>query len=150
MELTGRTYIELVQAIDRKGRSFSRTASGATSGLPTSGLTCGHGGLGTALDKRFGFRCDTADAIGMGETKVHCTYIDDPDECWLEMIEVYKVPIIEKWGLFLDVQKRGADEPLPRWMLKPCGSAASRTNILSQFLYIGFTVRNGIGNTFRS
>ena len=31
---------------------------------------------------------------------------------------VYKVPIIEKWGLFLDVQKRGADEPLPRWMLK--------------------------------
>jgi hypothetical protein len=75
--------------------------------------------LGSVLDKEgFGFRCDTADAIGMGETKVHCTYIDDPDECWLEMIEVYKVPIIEKWGLFLDVQKRGADEPLPRWMLK--------------------------------
>jgi hypothetical protein len=45
-------------------------------------------------------------------------YIDDPDECWLELIEVHKVPIIEKWGVYLNVQKRGADEPLPKWMLK--------------------------------
>ena len=75
--------------------------------------------LGNRLaDSGFPFRCDTADAIGMGETKVHCVYIDDPDECWLELIEVHKIPILEKWGLFLNVQKRGADEPLPKWMLK--------------------------------
>ena len=119
-KLTGRTYIELVQAIDRKGSFIFKDRIWCDIGFAHLGFDVrGMADLGTALDKAgFGFRCDTADAIGMGETKVHCTYIDDPDECWLEMIEVYKVPIIEKWGLFLDVQKRGADEPLPRWMLK--------------------------------
>ena len=119
-KLTGRTYVELVQAIDRKGSFIFKDRIWCDIGFAHLGFDVrGMADLGTALDKEgFGFRCDTADAIGMGETKVHCTYIDDPDECWLEMIEVYKVPIIEKWGLFLDVQKRGADEPLPRWMLK--------------------------------
>jgi hypothetical protein len=54
----------------------------------------------------------------MGNTKVHCTYIDDPDKTWLEMIEVHKVPIIEKWGIYLNVEKRPADKPLPDFMLK--------------------------------
>ncbi|MDA1335560.1 MAG: VOC family protein [Bacteroidetes bacterium] len=118
--LTGRTYIELVQALDRKGRFIFEDRIWCDIGFAHLGFDVrGMNELGKALDaKHFGFRCDTADAIGMGETKVHCTYIDDPDECWLEMIEVHKVPIIEKWGLFLNVQKRGADEPLPRWMLK--------------------------------
>ena len=32
----------------------------------------------------------------MGEsTKVHCTYCEDPDGTLMEMIEVYKIPIIE-------------------------------------------------------
>ena len=54
----------------------------------------------------------------MGDhTRVHCTYIDDPDEAWIEMIEVHKIPILEKLGLFLDVQKRPASQPLPKWML---------------------------------
>ncbi len=118
--LTGQTYIELVQAMDRKGRFIFEDRIWCDTGFAHLGFDVrGMKALGESLaTKGFGFRCDTADAIGMGETKVHCTYIDDPDECWLEMIEVHKIPIIEKWGLFLDVQKRGADEALPRWMLK--------------------------------
>jgi hypothetical protein len=54
----------------------------------------------------------------MGNTKVHCTYIDDPDQTWIEMIEVYKVPIVEKWGLYLNVEKRSPSKPLPDLMLK--------------------------------
>ena len=75
--------------------------------------------LGQALEKDgFGFRCDTDDALSMGDhTSVHCTYIDDPDECWIEMIEVHKIPILEKLGLFLNVQKREPSKPLPKWML---------------------------------
>ena len=34
------------------------------------------------------------------------------------MIEVYKIPIIEKLGLFLNVEKRKPSQPLPSWMLK--------------------------------
>ena len=117
--LTGRTFIELVQAKDRSGRFIFEDRIWCDTGFAHLGFDVrGMETLGKTLSTEgFGFRCDTADAIGMGETKVHCTYIDDPDECWLEMIEVYKIPIIENWGLFLDVQKRGADESLPRWML---------------------------------
>ena len=54
----------------------------------------------------FGFTCDTKDVLSMGEsTKVHCTYCEDPDGTLIEMIEVYKIPIIEKWGLYLNVEK---------------------------------------------
>ena len=117
--LTGRTYIELVQAEDRSGRFIFEDRIWCDTGFAHLGFDVrGMENLGKTLSAQgVGFRCDTADAIGMGETKVHCTYIDDPDECWLEMIEVHKIPIIEKWGLFMDVQKRGADESLPRWML---------------------------------
>ena len=36
----------------------------------------------------------------------------------METIEVYKIPIIEKWGLYLNVEKRKPSQPLPDWMLK--------------------------------
>lgn len=118
--LTGKTYIELIQAQDRPPKFIFEDRIWCDLGFAHLGFDVrGMEALETDLAQRgFPFRCDTTDAIGMGETKVHCTYIDDPDECWLEMIEVHKVPIIEKWGLYLNVQKRGQDEPLPRWMLK--------------------------------
>ena len=53
----------------------------------------------------------------MGQTKVHCTYIDDPDGTLIELIEVYKVPIVEQWGIFLNVEKRDPLKPLPNFML---------------------------------
>ena len=75
--------------------------------------------LGKAwTNEGFGFRCDSNEALNMGDhTRVHCTYIYDPDEAWIEMIEVHKITILEKLGLFLDVQKRPASQPLPKWML---------------------------------
>ena len=53
----------------------------------------------------------------MGDhTRVHCTYIDDPDEAWIEMIEVHKIPILENLAV-PGCQKRPASQPLPKWML---------------------------------
>lgn len=117
--ITGQTFLELVQPMERKGRFIFEDRIWCDTGFAHLGFDIrGMQSLEKYLaEAGFPFRCDTANAIGMGETKVHCTYIDDPDQCWLEMIEVHKIPIIEKWGLFLDVQKRGADEPLPRWIL---------------------------------
>jgi catechol 2,3-dioxygenase-like lactoylglutathione lyase family enzyme len=118
--VTGQTYIELVESLDRKGRFIFEDRIWCDSGIAHLGFDVrGMQALGGALEQvGFGFRCDSNDAIGMGETKVHCTYIDDPDECWIELIEVHKVPIVEKWGLFLDVKKRDPDGPLPKWMLR--------------------------------
>ena len=116
----GETTIELVQALDRKGRFIFEDRIWADTGIAHLGFDIrGMKELGEELDKQgFGFRCDTNDALSMGDhTSVHCTYIDDPDECWLELIEVHKIPILEKLGLFLNVQKRDPQRPLPKWML---------------------------------
>jgi catechol 2,3-dioxygenase-like lactoylglutathione lyase family enzyme len=118
--MMGPTTIELVQALDREGRFIFEDRIWADTGIAHLGFDVrGMKELGAELEKKgFGFRCDTDNALSMGDhTSVHCTYIDDPDECWLELIEVHKIPILEKLGIFMDVQKRAPSKPLPKWML---------------------------------
>jgi hypothetical protein len=115
----GSTFIELVQALDRiPARTFEGRIWG-DSGFVHLGLDVkGMKKLGGKLaEQGFAFRCDSNDALSMGQTKVHCTYIDDPDRTLIELIEVYKVPIVEKWGIFLNVEKRDPLKPLPNFML---------------------------------
>jgi len=116
----GNTFIELVQALDRvPARTFQGRIWG-DSGFVHLGLDVkGMKQLGVNLTAQgFPFRCDSNDALSMGQTKVHCTYIDDADGTLIELIEVYKVPIVEKWGVFLNVEKRDPLKPLPNFMLK--------------------------------
>jgi len=118
--MMGPTTIELVVALERKGRFIFEDRIWADLGIVHLGFDVrGMKELGEKLEKDgFGFRCDTDDALSMGDhTSVHCTYIDDPDECWIELIEVHKIPILEKLGVFMDVQKRAPSKPLPKWML---------------------------------
>lgn len=119
-KLSGSATIELVQALDRDVNYIFKDRIWADLGFVHLGFDVkGMKALGEELaSKGFGFTCDSNDALDMGTTKVHCTYINDPDETWLEMIEVYKVPILEKWGLFLNVEKRDPLKPLPNYMLK--------------------------------
>lgn len=119
-KISSTTYIELIQPLDRKPRMLFEDRIWADLGFVHLGLdVIGMKELGDALaEKGYGFRCDSNDALDMGNTKVHCTYIDDPDETWIEMIEVHKVPIIEKWGIYLNVAKRDPEKPLPDMMLK--------------------------------
>jgi hypothetical protein len=119
-KVTGATYIELVQALDRipaylfKDRIWGDSMF-AHIGFDVKGMKA----LGQDLSEAgYGFTCDSNDALNMGQTKVHCTYIHDKDRTLIEMIEVYKVPIIEKWGIFLNVEKRDPLKPLPDFMLK--------------------------------
>ncbi len=115
----GVTFIELVQALDRvSARTFKGRIWG-DSGFVHLGLDVkGMKKLGENLAAQgFPFRCDSNDALSMGQTKVHCTYIDDKDGTLIELIEVYKVPIVEKWGIFLNVEKRDPLKPLPNFML---------------------------------
>jgi catechol 2,3-dioxygenase-like lactoylglutathione lyase family enzyme len=120
-KLTGRSYIELVQALDRtpnfifKDRIWCDTGY-AHIGFDVKGMTA----LGNDLAAEgYPFTCDSKTALSMGKsTKVHCTYIHDDDYTLIEMIEVFKVPIMEKWGIFLNVEKRDPLKPLPDIMLK--------------------------------
>ena len=119
-KVTGKSYVELVYALDRKGRKIYEDRQWADPGFVHLGYDVrGMKALGEDLAaKGYGFTCDSNDALDMGKTKVHCVYIEDRDGTLLELIEVYKVPIVEKWGLFLNVEKRDPLKPLPDFMLK--------------------------------
>ena len=115
------TYIELVEAIDYQPKHDYQERIWGDIGFVHLGFDVrGMQALGKDLDQKgFGFTCDTKDTLDMGgTTRVHCTYIEDPDRALVEMIEVYKIPIIEKLGVFLNVEKRDPLKPLPDFMLK--------------------------------
>ena len=57
----------------------------------------------------------------MGEAAGHFAYIEDPDGTLIEFVETHKIPILKKIGWYLDLTKRDALKPLPRWMLKSMG-----------------------------
>lgn len=119
--LTGQTYIELAQAIDYTPKKIYENRMWGDIGFVHLGFDVrGMKRLGEDLaTKGFGFTCDTDDALTMGgSTRVHCTYIEDPDGTLIELIEVFKIPIIEKLGIFLNVAKRDPKKPLPNFMLK--------------------------------
>ena len=120
-DITGPTTIELIQVLDREPRKIYENRIWGDAGFVHLGFDVrGMKKLGEQLaEKGYGFTCDTSDVLSMGEsTKVHCTYIEDRDGTLIEMIEVYKIPLVEKWGLFLDVQKRHPDKSLPKMMIK--------------------------------
>lgn len=120
-KLTGETFIELVQAFDYSPKKIYKDRLWGDTGFVHLGMDVrGMKELGEDLaSKGFGFTCDTDDILTMGKsTRVHCTYIEDPDGTLIELIEVFKIPIIEKLGIFLNVEKRDPKKPLPDFMLK--------------------------------
>lgn len=119
-KVTGKTYIELVQAMDRTPHYIFEDRIWADTGYAHIGFDVkGMQALGQDLAQSgYPFTCDSRNALSMGQTKVHCTYIHDDDRTLIELIEVYKVPIVEKWGIFLNVEKRDPLKPLPDFMLK--------------------------------
>lgn len=120
--LAGDQCIELVQAVDDyepkkiwKGRIWGDVGF-VHLGLDVRGMKA----VGEKLEAAgHPFTCDTKDVLSMGDsTQVHCTYVEDPDGVLLEMIEVFKIPLIEKLGFYLNVAKKDPTKPLPAWLLK--------------------------------
>ena len=119
--LTGNTFIELFQAMDYTPRKIFKGRIWGDTGFVHLGFDVrGMKELGEDLaQKGFSFTCDTDNALTMGtSTSVHCTYIEDPDGTLIELIEVFKIPIIEKLGIFLNVEKRDPKKPFPDFLLK--------------------------------
>lgn len=121
-QVSGTSYIELVQEIsDRPKHKMYEGRLWGDVGFVHLGFDVrGMQEIGKKLEQEgFGFTCDTNNVLSMGDsTKVHCTYIEDPDGTLIEMIEVYKIPIIEKLGVNLNVEKSPLEKPLPNWLLK--------------------------------
>jgi len=64
------------------------------------------------------FTVDSSNSFDMGEAAGHFSYVEDPDGSLIEFVETHKIPIFKKIGWYLDMRKRNAEKPLPKWMLK--------------------------------
>ena len=121
-KLGGEQYVELVQCVDDyTPKKIWKDRIWGDVGFVHIGMDVrGMKAIGEKLSAAgHPFTCDTKDVLSMGDsTKVHCTYINDPDGILIEMIEVFKIPLIEKLGFYLDVAKRDPSKPLPAWLLK--------------------------------
>lgn len=69
-------------------------------------------------DAGFPFTIDSANSFDMGAAAGRFTYLEDPDGTLIEFVETHKVPIIEKFGWYLNLEKRDPEKPLPNWMIK--------------------------------
>jgi catechol 2,3-dioxygenase-like lactoylglutathione lyase family enzyme len=57
-------------------------------------------------------------SFDMGEAAGHFSYIADPDGTLIEFVETHKLPILKKFGWYLDLRGRNPHKSLPSWMLK--------------------------------
>jgi catechol 2,3-dioxygenase-like lactoylglutathione lyase family enzyme len=64
------------------------------------------------------FTVDSGDSFDMGEAAGRFGYIEDPDGTLIEFVETHKVPIAKRFGIYLNLKKRDAHKPLPRWLVK--------------------------------
>jgi hypothetical protein len=74
-------------------------------------------------NKGFPFTVDTkksqeGNSFDMGEAAGYFSYIQDPDGTLIEFVETHKVPILKKFGWYLDLRKRDPNKSLPEWILK--------------------------------
>lgn len=122
----GPAEIELIQVLDRKPEKIFRDRYWGdfgfihlcfdVIGIKQLKRECG--------EKGFPFTVDSdvhpdGKPFDMGEAAGHFAYIEDPDGTLIEFVETHKIPLVKKYGWYLNLSKRKNPlNPLPDWMLK--------------------------------
>jgi catechol 2,3-dioxygenase-like lactoylglutathione lyase family enzyme len=73
---------------------------------------------GICNETGFPFTVDSSDAFDMGDASGHFSYIEDPDGTLIEFVETYKIPILKRFGWYLNLKKRDPEKPLPNFLIK--------------------------------
>lgn len=63
------------------------------------------------------FTVDSANSFDMGKAAGRFAYVEDPDGALIEFVETHKLPLVEKWGWYVDLKKRSGQKSLPKWLL---------------------------------
>lgn len=122
-KLFGHTDIELVQALDREPRKIFKDRYWGDLGFIHVCFDVNNMNLlkDKCLELGYNFTVDSASTFDMGEAAGRFSYIEDPDGTLIEFVQAHKLPIIKKWGWYLDLQNRKNQKPLPNWVLKTMG-----------------------------
>jgi catechol 2,3-dioxygenase-like lactoylglutathione lyase family enzyme len=70
------------------------------------------------MEKGHPYTVESGASFDMGEAAGHFSYIEDPDGALIEFVETRRIPILKKFGWYLDLSKRDNTKSLPKWMLK--------------------------------
>ncbi len=72
------------------------------------------------LCNKFGYplTVNSKQKFDMGSASGQFAYNEDPDGTLIEYVQTFKLPLLKKLGLYLDLRKRDNSKPLPDWMLK--------------------------------
>ena len=119
-ELYGTAVIELVQAFDFTPVKIFEGRLWGDPGFIQICFDCRNlEGIRERL-KAMGqdFVCDSGTDFKMDKANGRFTYAEDPDGALIELVETFKIPVIQKWGIFLDLTKKDSRKPLPRWIVK--------------------------------
>lgn len=124
-KLLGESYIELIQVFDREPKKIFKDRFWGDlgfihlcydmSGMEALKQDCESRGFPFTVDSSVKHNQDNS--FDMGEAAGHFSYIEDPDGTLIEFVETHKVPILKKYGLYLNMKKRDPRKPLPNWML---------------------------------
>lgn len=118
--LLGTSQVELVQRLDGEGVKIFKDRFWGDLGfihlcydvVKMDGLKAKAKELGSP------FTVDSADSFDMGKAAGRFAYVEDPDGTLIEFVETHKLPIVEKWGWYVDLTKRSGSKSLPKWLLK--------------------------------
>ncbi len=122
-KLLGSVQIELVQALDRKPTKIYTNRFWGDPGfihlcfdvLEMDGLKA------LAMQEGFPFTVDSKESFSMEGAAGRFCYLEDADGTLIELVETHKVPVMKKWGIYLNLKKRGIEKPLADWMVKLLG-----------------------------
>jgi len=123
--LLGKSSIELIQVIDREPKKIFENRFWGDLGFihicfDISGMSelkadCESKGYFFTVDSSV--KHNKENSFDMGEAAGHFSYIEDPDGTLIEFVETHKVPILKKYGWYLNLKNRDPKKPLPNWML---------------------------------
>ena len=64
------------------------------------------------------FVCDSGANFDMGDANGHFTYVEDPDGTLIEFVETFKIPVIRKLGIYINLKRRNDYKPLPKYITR--------------------------------
>lgn len=71
-----------------------------------------------AAEAGFPFTVDSEDSFDMGSASGHFCYLEDIDKTLIEIVETHRVPILQKWNLYLNLKNRDTKKNLPKFLVK--------------------------------
>ena len=123
-KLFGNSFIELVQAIDRKPKKIYENRMWGDLGFIHLCFDIHGMEELKAKSEAFGtpFTVDSSgqhkNGFDMGEAAGHFSYIEDPDGTLIEFVETHKIPIFKKLGIYLNLKDKDRTKPLPDYIIK--------------------------------